>query len=57
MSFNNLSSFYRSREWENLSKLIRIERVNSQVIYAVNYSSNSSKRITRTFFPSHDAGR
>lgn len=26
----NLSSFYRSKEWENLSKLIRIERVNSQ---------------------------
>lgn len=25
----NLSSFYRSKEWENLSKLIRIERVNS----------------------------
>lgn len=29
MGFNNLSSFYRSKEWEQLSKCIRLERVNS----------------------------
>ena len=29
MAFNNLSSFYRSKEWENLSKLIRLQRVDS----------------------------